>query len=159
MKLNTAILLIATAFATSPGPLLAQTPAADSALTDKTLVVWVAPANLTQRGGSALTIEDQGDRFDAIVFGELDGAKWMAGSEMFSRTQKIRPVFRGRRQRQKRSFRSRSFTADGGLRPIATGNNTQSIPSPPSLSTLGRGASSLLESVIGDKATTRISPE
>lgn len=25
-------------------------------LTDKTLVAWAAPANLTQRGGSALTI-------------------------------------------------------------------------------------------------------
>jgi hypothetical protein len=28
------------------------------------------------------------DRFDGIVFGELAAAKWMAGSDMFSRTQK-----------------------------------------------------------------------
>ncbi|MCC7337116.1 MAG: GH32 C-terminal domain-containing protein [Pirellulaceae bacterium] len=57
-------------------------------LTDKTLVVWVAPANLKQRGGSALTIEDGSDHFDGIVFGELTPAKWMAGSDAFTRTQR-----------------------------------------------------------------------
>ena len=56
--------------------LLAQEP-----LSDKTLVAWVAPANLTQRGGSALTIEKQQGVFDAIVFGEIAPAKWMAASE------------------------------------------------------------------------------
>jgi beta-fructofuranosidase len=55
-------------------------------LHDKTLVVWVAPANLTQRGGSALTIEDRRDHFDAIVLGERAEGRWMAGSDMFSRT-------------------------------------------------------------------------
>ena len=53
---------------------------------DKTLVAWVAPANLTQKGGSALTIEDGEDHFDAIVFGELHPARWMAGSDGFGRT-------------------------------------------------------------------------
>ncbi len=53
---------------------------------DKTLVAWVSPANLTQQGGSALTIQS-GDRFDAIVFGERARGKWMAGSENFRRTQ------------------------------------------------------------------------
>jgi sucrose-6-phosphate hydrolase SacC (GH32 family) len=57
-------------------------------LADKTLVAWVVPQNLTQRGGSALTIEDGSDHFDGIVFGELAPAKWMAGSDTFSRTQK-----------------------------------------------------------------------
>jgi sucrose-6-phosphate hydrolase SacC (GH32 family) len=70
---------------------LAQT--VPSPLIDKTLVVWAAPANLTQPGGSALTIEDVGDRFDAIVFGELSSGKWMAGSEMFARTQKEQSAF------------------------------------------------------------------
>ena len=56
-------------------------------LGDKTLVTWVAPANLTQRGGSALTLEKEGGIFDGVVFGELSQAKWMAGSENFSRTQ------------------------------------------------------------------------
>jgi sucrose-6-phosphate hydrolase SacC (GH32 family) len=55
---------------------------------DKTLVVWAAPASLDQRGGSALTLEDGSDHFDAIVFGELTPRKWMAGSNFFSRTQK-----------------------------------------------------------------------
>lgn len=55
---------------------------------DKTLVGWVAPANLTQRGGSVLTIEKSGGTFDAIVFGENTPAKWMAGSNGFARTQK-----------------------------------------------------------------------
>lgn len=57
-------------------------------LHNKTLVVWASPANLTQRGGSALTIEDRGSAFDAIVFGEIAEGKWMAGSEMFRRTSK-----------------------------------------------------------------------
>jgi beta-fructofuranosidase len=56
-------------------------------LRDKTLVAWVTPANLTQQGGSVLTIEKPGGSFDAIVLGEIASAKWMAGSEMFHRTQ------------------------------------------------------------------------
>ena len=57
-------------------------------LQDKTLVVWAAPANLTQRGGSVLTINDGRGPFDGIVFGELTPAKWMAGSENFTRTER-----------------------------------------------------------------------
>lgn len=57
-------------------------------ITDKTLVAWVAPANLTQRGGSVLTLEKTGGAFDGIVFGEITPAKWMAGSDGFSRTQR-----------------------------------------------------------------------
>ena len=67
--------------------------AGDKPLVDKTLVAWVAPANLTQRGGSVLTIEDRGGNFDAAVFGELTPGKWMAGSEMFRRTQKDQSAF------------------------------------------------------------------
>jgi beta-fructofuranosidase len=57
-------------------------------IADKTLVAWVAPANLSQRGGSVLTLEKSGGTFDAIVFGELAPTRWMAGSNGFSRTQK-----------------------------------------------------------------------
>lgn len=57
-------------------------------LKDKTLVAWVAPANLTQRGGSVLTIDDQNGHFDGIVFGEIAPAKWMAGSDFYRRTDK-----------------------------------------------------------------------
>ncbi|MEI7900182.1 MAG: GH32 C-terminal domain-containing protein [bacterium] len=53
---------------------------------DKTLVSWVCLANTTQQGGSALTVQ-YGDAFDGIVFGEREVGKWMAGSEMYARTQ------------------------------------------------------------------------
>jgi len=55
-------------------------------LRNKTLVAWVTPANLAQRGGSVLTLEDDGAHFDGIVFGELVPATWMAGSNNFLRT-------------------------------------------------------------------------
>ena len=54
---------------------------------DKTLVAWVSPANLDQRGGSVLTIEKAGGVFDGIVFGELAKSRWMAGSNGFRRTE------------------------------------------------------------------------
>lgn len=57
------------------------------AISDKTLVAWVRVADLQQRGGSVLTLEQQ-NRFDAIVFGELAPARWMAGSDGFRRTQR-----------------------------------------------------------------------
>ena len=62
-------------------------------IADKTLVAWVVPANLTQRGGSVLTIEKAGGVFDAIVFGEIAETKWMAGSNGFSRTKKEQQAF------------------------------------------------------------------
>ncbi|MCL4181055.1 MAG: GH32 C-terminal domain-containing protein [Verrucomicrobia bacterium] len=63
-------------------------PASPWPLKDKTLVAWVSPANLNQRGGSVLTIEKPGGIFDAIVFGEITPATWMAGSDGFRRTQR-----------------------------------------------------------------------
>jgi len=64
-------------------------------IADKTLVAWVAPADLTQRGGSVLTIEKPGGVFDAIVLGEIAASKWMAGSNGFVRTQKDQAAARG----------------------------------------------------------------
>jgi len=55
-------------------------------ITDKTLVVWASPANLTQRGGSILTIDNQASAFDGIVFGEISPGKWMAGSDFHRRS-------------------------------------------------------------------------
>ena len=72
-------LLFALMLLSSVSPVLA-------ADTNKTLVAWVSPANLMQRGGSVLTIQS-GDRFDAIVFGERMPGRWMAGSNFFRRTQ------------------------------------------------------------------------
>ena len=55
-------------------------------LKDKTLVVWAAPANLTQQAGSALTIDDGQSHFDGIIFGEITPKRWMPGSDGFRRT-------------------------------------------------------------------------
>lgn len=60
--------------------------AAAQDLLDKTLVVWVRPANSSQRGGSALTLDDLASHFDGIVFGEIAAGRWMAGSDFYRRT-------------------------------------------------------------------------
>ncbi|MEI7910085.1 MAG: LamG-like jellyroll fold domain-containing protein [Verrucomicrobiota bacterium] len=54
---------------------------------DKSLVAWVAPANLDQRGGSVLTLAEGTENFDGIVFGEIAPARWMAGSDHWKRTE------------------------------------------------------------------------
>jgi sucrose-6-phosphate hydrolase SacC (GH32 family) len=84
----------------SPSPTSAATaataaPAAPSSwpIKDKTLVVWASPANLEQKGGSALTLEKAGAAFDGIVFGELTPATWMAGSDGFRRTKRQQAEF------------------------------------------------------------------
>lgn len=62
--------------------------AAPFPLGDKTLVAWVALDGLDQRGGSALTLDDRRGGFDAVVFGEIEPGRWMAGSEFFRGTMK-----------------------------------------------------------------------
>jgi len=53
----------------------------------KTLEAWVKLDTLTQRGGGVMSVQTpDGAAFDAIVFGELEPTKWMAGSEGFRRT-------------------------------------------------------------------------
>ena len=61
----------------------------DPPLADKTLVVWVSPANLAQSGGTALTVNDMTmDRFDGVIFAEIEPRVWMPGSNGYSRTNK-----------------------------------------------------------------------
>lgn len=60
---------------------------------DKTLVVWAAPADLDQRGGSALTIDDLESHFDGVVFGEIAPSKWMAGSDHYRRSQRDQDTY------------------------------------------------------------------
>ena len=84
MNNRTSLILTALLLA-SPATTLA---AGETVLRDKTLVAWVAPANLTQRGGSVLTMDDRQSHFDGIVFGELAPARWMAGSDFHRRTEK-----------------------------------------------------------------------
>jgi hypothetical protein len=52
----------------------------------KTLVAWVAVADLKQQGAGVLTLIDPEERFDSIVLGEIAAAKWMPGSDFFRRT-------------------------------------------------------------------------
>lgn len=60
-------------------------------VTEKTLLAWARLDDLTQRGGSILTIDKTNvDNFDAIVYAEREPNRWMAGSNNFSRT--VNPV-------------------------------------------------------------------
>jgi hypothetical protein len=55
---------------------------------EKTLEAWVQLNNLDQRGGGVISLQTiNGAVFDAIVFGEREPRKWMAGSNGFKRTQ------------------------------------------------------------------------
>ncbi len=87
-----ALAAVSTASAAAPPATRPSLPG-EPPLRNKTLVAWVSPANLTQRGGGVLTIDDQRGRFDAIVFAELAPAKWMAGSDFFRRTQKNQSTY------------------------------------------------------------------
>ena len=68
-----------------------RTAPLEKSLREKTLEVWVAPANLEQGGGGVLTVESQdGAVFDAIVFAEKESRKWMAGSDLFRRGKNLK---------------------------------------------------------------------
>ncbi len=54
----------------------------------KSMEVWVQLADYEQRGGGAMSIQTlDGAVFDAVVFGEQEARRWMAGSDVFRRTQ------------------------------------------------------------------------
>ncbi|MCB9941286.1 MAG: DUF1553 domain-containing protein [Planctomycetaceae bacterium] len=60
----------------------------DRDIIEKTLEAWVLVPNLDQTGGGAISIQQtNGGVFDAIVFGEREPQRWMAGSNGFVRTQ------------------------------------------------------------------------
>ena len=55
---------------------------------EKTLEAWVQLDNLEQRGGGVMTLQTpNGAVFDALVFAEKESGQWMAGSNIFKRTQ------------------------------------------------------------------------
>ena len=87
------LLRLLTLAAVTLAPVVPAQAAKLRGLTDKTLVVWLTLANTTQRAGSALTLIDSAERFDAIVFGEVAPAKWMAGSDFFHRTQRDQAAY------------------------------------------------------------------
>jgi hypothetical protein len=60
----------------------------DRNIAEKTLEAWVLVPNLDQRGGGVISVQQtSGNVFDAIVFGEREPRRWMAGSNGFVRTQ------------------------------------------------------------------------
>lgn len=59
-------------------------------LREKTLEAWVSLDTLDQAGGGVITIQDlSGGTFDAVVFAEKDPRQWVAGSNVFARTQTL----------------------------------------------------------------------
>ncbi|MBC8472899.1 MAG: hypothetical protein H8D56_25840 [Planctomycetes bacterium] len=70
------------------------TPYSGPDIEEKTLVSWASLDNLDVQAGSILTIDRLSDpTFDAIVFGERQPHRWMAGSGWFHRTQDPDPGF------------------------------------------------------------------
>jgi hypothetical protein len=66
----------------------ASTPPIAKAIRAKTLIAVVRLANSQQRGGAAVSLQSlDGNRFDAIVLGEREQGRWLAGSDSFRRTQ------------------------------------------------------------------------
>ena len=54
---------------------------------EKTLESWVKLNSLDQRGGAPMSLQTlDGKKFDAIVFGEREPKRWMAGSNGYKRT-------------------------------------------------------------------------
>jgi hypothetical protein len=59
----------------------------DREIREKTLEAIVSLDNLDQQGGAAISLQrTDGSAFDAIVFGERERGRWMAGSNSFVRT-------------------------------------------------------------------------
>ena len=66
----------------------ARTKPLSKPLAEKTLEAWVRVPDLKQRGGGVISLQTtNGHIFDAIVFGEREAERWMAGSEGFRRYQ------------------------------------------------------------------------
>lgn len=59
-------------------------------LREKTLEAWVQLSTLDQRGGGVIGVQSpDGEVFDALVFGEKEPRRWVAGSDFFRRTRGI----------------------------------------------------------------------
>ncbi len=72
---------------TKEGASYFQTAPLQRDIREKTLEAWVVLADLQQGGGAAISIESESEGdFDAIVFGERQAKKWIAGSGGFLRT-------------------------------------------------------------------------
>jgi hypothetical protein len=67
-----------------------EAPPLPRAVREKTLEAWASPANLSQRGGGVISLETKdGGVFDAVVLGEREPGRWIAGSDFFRRTRDL----------------------------------------------------------------------
>ncbi|MFQ5732046.1 MAG: DUF1549 domain-containing protein, partial [Planctomycetaceae bacterium] len=100
----------------------AVTPAVPRSLKTKTLEAWVRLDNLSQRGGGVISLQTlNGVVFDAIVFGEREPGRWMAGSNGFVRTRS----FGGRPERSANRNAVHvavTYSADGTVRGYVNGH-------------------------------------
>jgi hypothetical protein len=90
-------------------------------LREKTLEAWVRLDNLKQRGGGVVGVQTtDGQLFDAIVFGEQEPGRWMAGSNFFVRTRSFNgPV---EKEANKRIVHiAIAYDADGTIRAYRDG--------------------------------------
>ena len=83
------------------GMSFASTPPLTKNVLEKTLEVRLQLTTLLQSGGGAISVQTlDGNAFDAIVFGELEAAQWMAGSNGFQRTLSYRGTAEDRADRE-----------------------------------------------------------
>ena len=65
-----------------------RTEALEADVGEKTLEAWVLLDTLEQKGGGVISLQtNDGNTFDAIVFGERTAKSWMAGSNRFERSE------------------------------------------------------------------------
>ncbi len=98
----------------------AATPLLEEPVGEKTLEVWVKLNTLEQRGGGAISIETKdGIVFDAIVFGEREPKKWMAGSNNFARSKSFQAEAEESEADQQTVHIALVYRNDGTIAPIA----------------------------------------
>ncbi len=94
----------------------AYSPWLPEMVADKTLEVWLQLSTLDQRGGGAISLETKdGALFDAIVFGEQEPRKWMAGSNHFTRYRSFESPIEETEATQQMIHIALVFHADGKI--------------------------------------------
>ncbi len=103
------------------GKAYASSPPIARPIRAKTLVAVVRLSDLTQRGGAPISLQSlDGTSFDAIVFGEREPGRWVAGSDFFRRTQDLQG---GVETDMKPIHMAMTYHADGSI--IAYRNGVQ----------------------------------
>jgi hypothetical protein len=87
----------------------------------KTFEAWVRLDNLAQRGGGVVGVQTlDGKVFDALVFGEQEPGRWLAGSDFFRRTRSFNGPAEARADREPVHV-ALAYDADGTVRAYRNG--------------------------------------